>query len=61
MAADGKVHVNLPLDLWDRVKRGADARVISPNLLVTWAITEYLDRHPLSDYIRPHLGDGGEG
>lgn len=53
MAADGRVHVRLPDQLWERVKRAADARVVSPNLLVQAAITEYLERHGTEEFIRP--------
>lgn len=48
--------VRLPVSLHARLRAEADARLVSANLLVERAITEFLDRLP-----PPDAGLGGRG
>lgn len=50
--APGMLPQMTPPDWW-RLLAVVDARVVSPNLLVQAAITEYLERHGTEEFIRP--------
>lgn len=44
MGSKYSFHLQLPTELEERVKQACDERLISPNVLITKAIEDFLDR-----------------